>query len=107
MRGVGWQRAGAIANLGAYYGVGLPTALISVFLFRSDSKVISRTPNLCHETQWIVAHLVSSFNPMLYQRRLACGVCQTPSSPLALSCTQVTRLAARCETDQNALDVHF
>jgi len=37
VRGIGFQRTGAIANLGAYYAVGLPVAFISVFVFRSDS----------------------------------------------------------------------
>jgi Na+-driven multidrug efflux pump len=39
VRGIGWQRAGAIANLGAYYAVGLPVACISLFVFHVDSKV--------------------------------------------------------------------
>lgn len=38
VRGIGWQQAGAIANLGAYYGVGLPIALLLVFKFGFDGR---------------------------------------------------------------------
>ncbi|KAG0580689.1 hypothetical protein KC19_4G191800 [Ceratodon purpureus] len=38
VRGIGWQRAGAMANLGAYYGVGLPVALLLVFKFELDGR---------------------------------------------------------------------
>lgn len=37
VRGIGWQRVGAITNLGAYYTVGLPVALISVFVIKLDA----------------------------------------------------------------------
>jgi MATE family multidrug resistance protein len=39
VRGIGWQQAGAIANLGAYYGVALPIALLLVFKFGFDGRV--------------------------------------------------------------------
>ncbi|KAG0592969.1 hypothetical protein KC19_1G294200 [Ceratodon purpureus] len=40
LRGIGWQRAGAVANLGAYYIVGLPVAFVSLFVFHTDSRGI-------------------------------------------------------------------
>ena len=45
VRGIGWQRAGAIANLGAYYAVGLPVALFLGFKCRLNEGVrILNTP---------------------------------------------------------------
>ena len=44
VRGIGWQRVGAFANLGAYYGVGLPIAMVFVFVFHFDTRVSIRYP---------------------------------------------------------------
>lgn len=45
VRGIGWQRVGAITNLGAYYTVGLPVALISVFVIKLDAGVRVQNPS--------------------------------------------------------------
>lgn len=37
-RGCGWQKIGAVANLGAYYLVGVPCALLLAFFFRLGGK---------------------------------------------------------------------
>jgi MATE family multidrug resistance protein len=39
VRGIGWQRMGAFANLGAYYIVGLPVAGITAFVFHWEGQV--------------------------------------------------------------------
>lgn len=39
VRGIGWQRVGAFANLGAYYIVGLPVAVITAFVFHWEGEV--------------------------------------------------------------------
>jgi hypothetical protein len=40
VRGVGWQKWGVNAKLGAqHYGVGLPTAIILVLVFHFNSRV--------------------------------------------------------------------
>jgi MATE family multidrug resistance protein len=38
MRGIGLQKVGAYTNLGAYYGVGLATAMILIFVFQFDGR---------------------------------------------------------------------
>ena len=38
-RGCGWQKIGAYVNLGAYYLVGLPSAIILTFVFGFGGKV--------------------------------------------------------------------
>ncbi|CAK9224368.1 unnamed protein product, partial [Sphagnum troendelagicum] len=38
VRGIGWQKWGVYANLGAYYGIGLPTAVILVCMFQFDGR---------------------------------------------------------------------
>lgn len=38
-RGCGWQKLGAYVNLGAYYLVGLPCAIILTFVFGFGGKV--------------------------------------------------------------------
>ncbi|KAA8542245.1 hypothetical protein F0562_023619 [Nyssa sinensis] len=42
-RGCGWQKIGVFVNLGAYYLVGLPSAIILTFVFHFGGKV--RTPS--------------------------------------------------------------
>ncbi|KAK8937142.1 MATE efflux family protein 5 [Platanthera zijinensis] len=37
-RGCGWQKVGAFVNLGAYYGVGIPCAVLLSFVFRIGGK---------------------------------------------------------------------
>ncbi|XP_020530313.1 protein DETOXIFICATION 16 isoform X1 [Amborella trichopoda] len=37
-RGCGWQKLGAVINLGAYYVVGLPVAILLVFVFHEGGK---------------------------------------------------------------------
>ncbi|PSR96719.1 Protein DETOXIFICATION like [Actinidia chinensis var. chinensis] len=37
-RGCGWQKIGAYVNLGAYYLVGLPSAIILTFVFHFGGK---------------------------------------------------------------------
>ncbi|KAJ4823764.1 hypothetical protein Tsubulata_012080 [Turnera subulata] len=37
-RGSGWQRIGAFANLGAYYIIGIPTAVVLAFVFHTGGK---------------------------------------------------------------------
>lgn len=37
-RGCGWQKIGAFVNLGAYYGVGIPCAVLLSFVFRIGGK---------------------------------------------------------------------
>ena len=44
VRGIGWQRAGTFANLGAYYGVGLPLTFVFVFVFHFDTRVTIQYP---------------------------------------------------------------
>jgi MATE family multidrug resistance protein len=39
VRGIGWQKWGVYANLGAYYGIGLPTAIVLVCMFQFDGRV--------------------------------------------------------------------
>lgn len=39
VRGCGWQKIGAIVNLGAYYLVGIPCALLFTFDFGLGGKV--------------------------------------------------------------------
>ncbi|CAK9860364.1 unnamed protein product [Sphagnum jensenii] len=38
LRGVGWQKWGVYAKLGAHYGVGLPTAFILVLVFHFNGR---------------------------------------------------------------------
>lgn len=37
-RGTGWQNIGAYVNLGAYYGVGIPIAVLLGFVFKLRGK---------------------------------------------------------------------
>lgn len=39
-RGCGWQKIGAYINLGAYYLVGIPSALLLAFVYDFGGKVI-------------------------------------------------------------------
>jgi Na+-driven multidrug efflux pump len=45
-RGCGWQELGAVVNLGAFYGVGVPISLILAFVFHMGTPVcLARTVN--------------------------------------------------------------
>jgi hypothetical protein len=39
--GCGWQKIGAYVNLGAYYVIGIPTAILLAFVYHIGGKVIS------------------------------------------------------------------
>jgi Na+-driven multidrug efflux pump len=39
--GCGWQKIGAFVNLGAYYLMGIPTAILLAFVYHIGGKVIS------------------------------------------------------------------
>lgn len=39
-RGCGWQKIGAFVNLGAYYLMGLPSAIALGFFFHFGAKVV-------------------------------------------------------------------
>ena len=38
-RGCGWQKIAALINLGAYYIVGVPSAVLLAFVFKLGGKV--------------------------------------------------------------------
>lgn len=38
-RGCGWQELGAVVNLGAFYGVGVPISIILAFVFDFAGRV--------------------------------------------------------------------
>jgi Na+-driven multidrug efflux pump len=38
-RGCGWQKIGAFVNLGAFYGVGIPSAVLLAFVLHINGKV--------------------------------------------------------------------
>ena len=40
-RGCGWQKIGAFVNLGAFYAVSIPSAILLAFVFHFNGKVIS------------------------------------------------------------------
>jgi len=66
MRGIGLQKVGAYTNLGAYYGVGLATAMILIFVFQFDGRVCVPVPvpvlNLLNSCRWHLANLFSWSN---------------------------------------------
>lgn len=39
VRGFGWQKIGAIVNLGSYYLVGIPSAVLMAFVLHIGGKV--------------------------------------------------------------------
>jgi MATE family multidrug resistance protein len=39
VRGCGWQEIGAIINLGSYYAVGIPSAIVLAFVLCIGGKV--------------------------------------------------------------------
>jgi hypothetical protein len=41
-RGVGWQKIGAYINLGSYYIVGIPSAVVLAFALHIGGKVIKK-----------------------------------------------------------------
>jgi Na+-driven multidrug efflux pump len=41
-RGVGWQKIGAYINLGSYYLVGIPAAVVLAFVLLIGGKVIKK-----------------------------------------------------------------
>lgn len=45
-RGCGWQKIGAFVNLGTYYIVGIPTAVVLAFALHFGGKVVFLIPLL-------------------------------------------------------------
>ncbi len=83
MRGIGLQKVGAYTNLGAYYGVGLATAIILIFVFQFDGRVCVPVPvpvpvlNLLNSCRWHLANLFSWSN----------SVCKIMHAKLENPCT--------------------
>lgn len=53
-RGCGWQKIGAYVNLGSYYLVGIPSAILLAFVFHKGGQVtlschIFNIPNVCYK----------------------------------------------------------
>jgi len=50
-RGCGWQKIGAFVNLGSYYLVGIPAAIVFAFVLHIGGKVKINGP-FFHETRY-------------------------------------------------------
>ncbi|KAK6235922.1 hypothetical protein SCA6_011259 [Theobroma cacao] len=49
-RGCGWQRIGALINLGAYYLMGIPSSIIPAFVYHLGGKVNKAANRVCSTT---------------------------------------------------------
>lgn len=47
-RGCGWQKIGAVVNLGAYYIIGLPCSAILTFVLHYGGMVIKKNSLFCY-----------------------------------------------------------
>lgn len=65
-RGCGWQKIGAVVNLGAYYVLGVPTALLMGFVYHLGGKVSLYITSLSHHNSLICLRLKIACQ-MLYQ----------------------------------------
>ncbi|KAJ8558358.1 hypothetical protein K7X08_005124 [Anisodus acutangulus] len=70
-RGSGWQHLGAYVNLGSFYLVGIPVAIISGFLFHLQGKGLWIGLNVGNLLQSLLLSLVTSFTDWKKQASIA------------------------------------
>ncbi|XP_059282914.1 protein DETOXIFICATION 14-like [Lycium ferocissimum] len=70
-RGSGWQHLGAYVNLGSFYVVGIPVAIISAFLFHLQGKGLGIGLNVGNLLQSLLLSLITSSTDWKKQASIA------------------------------------
>eukprot|EP00252_Welwitschia_mirabilis_P021038 TRINITY_DN5282_c0_g1_i8.p1 TRINITY_DN5282_c0_g1~~TRINITY_DN5282_c0_g1_i8.p1 ORF type:complete len:105 (-),score=22.40 TRINITY_DN5282_c0_g1_i8:85-399(-) len=70
-RGCGWQKIGAYANLGAYYIVGIPTAVVLAFVLHLGGKGLYLGVLCGLLTQTVLLAIITAFTDWSEQEKKA------------------------------------